>query len=455
GAAAGGPARRAALGPWLALALALLSPLALAYSATLFQEIPFTALAAFAVAAWLRRDGSAGRELLAGALITAAFFTRFNTGLLLGFALALDLLVDGAVAVRAGGLGAFLRRTLWLAAVPLVAFGWWFGLPWPGDAELGRAHREALLAFLGGNRGDSFRIPWSRRWVDWILGFCATPRMFALQAVGLLATLPLAARRGVRTLWLLLLGAGVPVWTHEFHLDRFLLHQGVAIWPLAGLGFARLLPGPRPGLLAAAVLAAALVYPSRDAHRVVWLLIDEPPKEAARDYVLSTVDRMGSLAPWRTYETAGLRADEADAFLDLIAAAVGPDERVAWLGINSELSPAAVHLGLLARGGSEERFRRDAARARADGQPDMCLSFLGVDPGWSDERLRAWAEAFDVVVTTRPVDFKGRGGRDYVRRYQDALLMTPGWGVETLGTVAVSRPAQEPVQVEVFACRRK
>jgi len=445
-------AARARLAPYVALFLGALSPLAMLYSGTLFQEIPFAALAAWAVWAWLRRDGGARRELVAGALVTLAFFTRFNTGLLLGFALFVDLLVDGALAARAGELRAFARRTAWLAAIPALAFAWWFGLPLPRGTSLGAEHRHALFAFLQGNRGDAFRIPWTYRAVDWGIAFAASPRALLLILIGVAASAGALLRPGVRTLWILLFAAGVPVWIHEFHLDRFLLHQGVAIWSLAGVGIARLAPGRRPALVAAAALALCVVFPSLDARPYGRALIR--PDAAKVDYVHAAIDAKGALAPWRELATNGLARDESAAILDLVAGAAGTGDRVAWLGINSELSPAAIHLGLLDRGGSKERFRRDAGRARADGQPAMCVSFEGLDPGWDAERVRAWAGGFDVVITTRPVDLRGRAARDWVRRYQEMLLVAGGWGIEKLGTVDVARPNHEPTTVEVFACRK-
>src|SRR5689334_10230953 len=49
--------------PWTLLALGALSPLCLAYSGTLFLEVPFACMAVWALRAWVRRDGTATREL--------------------------------------------------------------------------------------------------------------------------------------------------------------------------------------------------------------------------------------------------------------------------------------------------------------------------------------------------------------------------------------------------------
>ena len=93
-------------------------------------------------------------------------------------------------------------------------------------------------------------------------------------------------------------------------------------------------------------------------------------------------------------------------------------------------------------------------RTRGDGQPDMCVTFLGEDPNLNADQISHWASAFDVVISTRPVDLKGRASRDFMRRYQDMLLTTAGWGIELLGTVDVATP-KGPLAVEVFACRRQ
>src|SRR5262245_14459103 len=76
-------ARRAA---FAALVLAALSPLALVFSGTLFLEVPAACASVWALRAWLvrRRFPSRRAELLAGAWIALAFFTKFNYGLMLG-----------------------------------------------------------------------------------------------------------------------------------------------------------------------------------------------------------------------------------------------------------------------------------------------------------------------------------------------------------------------------------
>lgn len=439
--------------PWLLLSLGALCPLALAYAGTLFQEVPFTVAAIFALLAWVRRDGRPGRELVAGGWIAVAFFTRFNAGLCLGLGLFLDLAVEAVQQVRAGELRAFARRTATLVLVPGLALAWWFLLPLPGGGDVAAEHREAFWNFLQGNRGAGFAIPWGQRLAHWTCSFAPTPRLFLLELVGIAAALPLLGVPRVRGMFLVLVGGGLPVWTHDFHLDRFLLPGGPALWALAAVGLVRLLPAARPGLVAGVGLALAIALPSLDARPVALALIQ--PGEEAEEYVAGVVADWGRLDPGRPLETNGLRRSQADRVLDLVSAAAGPGERVGWLGINTELSPAALHLGLLARGGSPERFRREAARTRPeDGQPALCVSFEGVDPGWTPAKIRTWAAGFDVLFTTRPVDFKGRAVRDWVLGYQAVLLDDGAWFAQPLGTFEVARPVGAPVPVELFACRR-
>ncbi|MEO0652120.1 MAG: hypothetical protein AAFZ65_15710, partial [Planctomycetota bacterium] len=120
----------------------------------------------------------------------------------------------------------------------------------------------------------------------------------------------------------------------------------------------------------------------------------------------------------------------------------------------SELSPGALHLGLLARGGDPERFRRDSGRVRADGEPAMVVTFQSADPGWTPDQLRAWAADFDVVLSTEPIDWKGRRGREFLSTYRNWLFETGAWTYERLASFEIARAVGEPTEVELYACRR-
>lgn len=453
-----GPVRGAALVPWLLPAIGLLSPMALAFSGTLFLEVPFMAVAAFALWAWMRRDGATTRaerwraDLLAGALLALCFFTKFNYALLLGLGLFADLAFESVGALRAGRARAVLERAAALALVPVLGWLWWFVLPLPGGAAVAASHREAFLAFLGGNTQLAV-TPYGLRLWDAATFLAPSTRGLALLLLGAALGAAWIRRPAVRTLALVALAGYGPVLAHNFHLERFLLPPALAVWALAALGLARLAPA-RPGPRAAALAGLAglaLLWPTADASVVPRLFGLRTDDNAA--YLDGLHAERLSLAPSRPLPTAGLARAEHDALLDAVAAAAGPDARVGWLGINSELSPAAIHLGLLARGGSPARLRRDAGRVRDDGQPAMVLTFLDADPSWSDERLRAWAAGFDVLFTTEPLVWKGRGGRRFLGRYRDVLFAAGDWAYERVARLALTRAAGAPQPLELFACR--
>jgi hypothetical protein len=447
----------------LAPFLLFVSPLFQNYSGTLFLEVPFAAASLFALRAWLRRggdgvraDGGLVRELVAGAWIALCVFTKWNYGLLLGAGLAVAWLLEAIDALRARRLGRFAMRTLFLAAIPALAFLWWFVLPLPRGAELGALHRASFLAFLQGNQDASMVTPWAQRALQWATEVLPSARALLVALVGLLCVLPWALRGAVRTLFVVLLASAIPVALHPFHLDRFLVPQLVLLCVLAAFGLARLAPRSLAGTgIAFAVLAAfALVAPSAEHEFVLRAAGLANPDAKLYAYQLDTRAAAASRASDRRLGTAGLERAEHDAFLDALARDAGPNARVGWLGVNPEFPPAAIHLGLLARGGSAERFRRDAGRARGDGKFDMLVTHEFVDPGWSDERIRGWARGFDVVYVTQPMDWKGRAAKEVLARYRDVLLGGGEWKPTPLAMVEVARAAQAPLGVQLFALRR-
>jgi hypothetical protein len=452
--AARGATRGGALAPWLTLALGSLSPLAWTFSGTLFLEMPFAVAATYALLAFLRRDGSARRELLAGALATLAFFTRFNHGGLFGLGLALALLAQlpGELSARRGR--AFAVRVLWFALPTALAFLWWFVLPLPQGFARAAEHRQALLDFLRGNL-QLAPTPWGLRIVHWGAALAPSPRALLLLVAGVAIALVRWRDARVRALALVLAAMLVPIARHPFHLDRFLLPLGPPLWALAATGLAAALP--RAARARAVVLAALSLIVLAGARFDSELLFDraygfaEDP--ATRAYQERVVAEWRSLSPAKPLPTNGYQREESDALLDLVAAEVGPAERVAWLGIQSELSPAALHLGLLARGGSPQRFRRDAHLVRPDGQPELCVTFEDRDPGWDGARVRAWASGFDVVITTEPIRIK-RNDRAFLDEYRARLFETGEWEYEILGVVSVAKGIGSAVPVKVIACRK-
>ncbi len=440
--------RGAELVPWIAVGLGALSPMALAYAGSLFLEVPFLVASIFALRAWLRRgrDESWKRELAAGLWVTLAFFTKFNYGLLLGVALFVDLAVEGFFETRAGRARGFLKRAAALAAPPVLGFAWWFVLPLPYGFEMAASHREAFAAFVQGNRDPSMDVGWELRALHWTCFLVVTPRMLLLQAVAMAATLPLLRARPIRLLWILFLAGGLPVWTHNFHVDRFLLPGALPMWCLAAIGMARLLPAATKARAVALVALAFLVlaFPSRDP----WLVLRAvgQANEEFEDYQRATLADFRSLSGARPIPTNGISRAETDAYLHLVEPEVDPTTRVGWVGVSNVFSPAALHLGLLERG-------VDVSAAVRRGDLDRTFVELGyADPGWSREQLLRWAASFDLILATDPIDLTVAHNRAFMEGYRTMLVSRSEWTYAELGTFTLRRAGGEEVPVRVFGC---
>jgi hypothetical protein len=444
--------------PWLAMALGALSPLALSFAGTLFLEVPFTCAAVFTLRAWLRRSDDVDtrtlrrRDLAAGAWLAIAFFVKFNYGVLLAGGLALDGVSDAVRAARSGELNEHLRRARWISVVPLAAGLWWFVLPIPGGLAIAHEHRTAFVEFLQGNRGMA-RTSLEER-LFWTAGhFAFDPRMLLVLAIGIALTVRRLGRRNgsaaVRALWLVLVCSWVPVWVHPFFLERFLIPGGAALWPLAAIGIASVSPIawiPRVAVLAIALLCV-VSFPTLD----TWWLYERRGLASAvpivRAYQLEQCASLHDLSGTREPMTNGLSRVESDAVLDAIAREVTAQERVAWLGVSTQLSPAALHIGLLQRGGSRERFLRDS-------HEPLDVAYFAIDPGWSDDQLAAFARGFDVVLFTEPVTFKSQRDREYMSAHCRRLTETLHYSKKEIGEVAIEIPLQPARHVKLFACRR-
>jgi hypothetical protein len=449
----GGPRRGDDLAPWLALAFGALSPLCLGYGGSLFLEVPFTCCAVFALRAWLRRGnlrdepGGLWRAIAAGLWLVAAFFTKFNYGILLVFGCGLDGLLGLLSARRAGRLGRELRDLL-LVAVPLVlGAAWWLVLPLPFGLEKGAEHREVMLSFLGGNR-EMPSTPWEQRLIFWALYLTFTARFFVVQLVGVASSLRGLLQPGARLMWVVLLAAGLPVWTHNFHLDRFLIPNAPTFWVLAALGLAGILPmgAIRRVAVLTPLALAALLFPTADASRVAgWLGLLEGDEDTSV-YIVGVLEEKPRLGEDRRMWTPGMAPEAAEAVLELVTAEVGPAERVGWIGVSTELPPAVLHIALFEASGNRARFLADAHRP-------LDVDYFNVDPNWDVARLREFVEQFDVLITTDPSDIGQRPARAFARRYAGMLIGELGWGVTEIGKVLVPKDVGDGFDLSVFALR--
>lgn len=440
--------RGEALAPWIALAFAMASPLAMAFSGTLFLEIPSTVVLIFTLHAWLRRSqGGASRELIAGAWITLLFFTKFNYALLTGAGFALDVLYQGVRAGRAGEARAFLRRTAVLASLPLLGAAWWFGLPLPEGLARGAAHRHAFAVWIAGNTGLA-PTPGALRALHWGTFLVWAPRVLLLLGVGVLAGLLRGDHRRGISLGLVAAVSIALVSTHPFHLERFLLPLAVPLWVLAGVGWASLVPQEprRAGAALSGLFVLGFAFPNADAS---WLLERVGMRnDAARDYQQTVLDNWRNLSPARDLPTNGLAREEVDALIAVIGAEWDGQQRMGWCGVSAKLSPGAVLLGLLEQGRPVEAALQD---------PNLDRSFMDLghaDPEWDDARILAWAEDFDLLFASRPHDIGGTPQRGWVEDYQRVLAASGAWTYAKLGGTSVARPNGDPEAVELLVLRR-
>jgi hypothetical protein len=165
------------------------------------------------------------------------------------------------------------------------------------------------------------------------------------------------------------------------------------------------------------------------------------------DYQRRIFAEWRDLSGGRKLRSAGMRVEEQRAFLDIVALEVGPEERVGWVGITTEVSPCALYFGLWERGGSRRRFVEHA-------HDQNFVTITGTDPEWDDVHLRRFAELFDVVLATDPVDMKRAGEyRAFLRKYQERLVGVLGWTPKEIGRLRVRRPNRPSHEVKVYALR--
>lgn len=440
--------------PWIAMALAAISPLALSYSGTLFLEVPFTTVAVFATYAWLRRRADDQRskpraDVIAGAMLALGLFTKFNYGGLLALGCALDFALEGVSALRSRTLGPWLRSAARIIAVPCLALLWWFGLPLPAGLETAASHRAAFLGFLGGNL-DFKPTPYGERLFDWGVGLFLSPRLAIL--CGLAALLALRHWRARALQAVVILGACsiAPVAFHPFHEDRFLLPGAPFVWIAAALGICSVLPRSprwRAGVLAGLALLC-LTRADLDGQRLMdWSFPSAETRPEVLQYRRAILEERISLAPSRLLRTAGLAREESDAILDALAAEVGPEARVGWLAAVEKIPPGALQVGLLTRAGSRARLLEDPTGS-------MLFGVTGQDPAWDDARLAAACANFDVIIASDPPAALGAGPWKFLGDYRTRLTGTLGYTEREFAKVVLQPPLGTAREVRLLALRR-
>tara|TARA_R110002072_G_scaffold42102_10_gene119389 strand:- start:790 stop:2529 length:1740 start_codon:yes stop_codon:yes gene_type:complete len=413
------------LAPWLALGLAMLSPMAIAFSGMLFLEIPWLVVAIFTVLVWLRRRRLGGwyRDLFAGAMIAIAFFTKFNYGVLLGFALFVDLVIETISGIDDKNPRARIWPALRVGLPITIAMLWWFGIPIPQGSAVAAEHRFAFKEFLFGNQ-EMARMPVNVRVLLSACSLVRSPLILILALVGLGASLRDWRSPAIRTLWIVFLSITIPIATHNFHLDRFQLPPSGFLWVLAAIGWAGLLPkdaAPRMGIGGGLLLfvAAACTFPAEVSWRTLSMLGLAQEDPAIADVQRETLRRMSGITPGRFLDTNGMVRSEHDALVAEIENSVYDIDRIGWIGMNTSFCPAVPLLALHAKG-------HPVARQLRSSELDRSFVTLAYVPppaeDWTDEKLAAWAAQFTVIFGTYPVDLNRQDDRMWLHDMRERLV---------------------------------
>ena len=434
--------------PWMALALLAMSPLALAFGGTLFIEPIFSAFGTLAVAAWIVRcrTDSARWDFIAGVLLAASLFTKWNYGLLLGGALAVDLILEGVT--RREHLRPYLFSVLRLGLPTFLVCLWWFLLPLPAGAETAASHRAAFAAFLGGNTALQ-ETPAAVRWVHWTSSLVPSPRVLLWVVIAAFLMFFRLRTRAIRVLVCVLVLAGLPVWTHNFHLDRFLLPGAPFLFALAAIGVSGFLArlGSPGAWIGVALLAFGLVLPEADSMAVLHAVgIANPEKRAEQEQTLAA---MRDLNPGRSLPTNGLDRESHDALLGLIDGALQEGDRLGWLGHSQAFPPFAWGMGL-------KSLQADDPRAWAiiHNPEGRIITTDAAAPPMTADEIDEWAAAFDLILVSSPITMKG-GQRPGFSPIRNHLAGNDGWLESELGVVQVQLPGGRTREVTLRALRKR
>ena len=326
-----------------------------------------------------------------------------------------------------------------------LLLAWWFVLPLPEGAARAHEHREALLSFLGGNT-QLAPTPWTLR------ALYAGCELFARPSIAV-SMLVLAAcasgAKGSTPCWLLAAALVPTIAAHPFHLDRFQLAWLAPLAPLVGAGFEACWSRGR-WISLALLLPCVLPGAARERGwlaQSLGLLSDKPE---VREHQLATLEARANRWSGRVAPTAGLPLAQQRQVAAALAVAAGPDARIGWIGVSSELSPGALNLLLLDEGRSDARFLAAA-------QETIDLEYFGAAREVGDEELKHFAGRFDVVLWSEPIDLKERADRAWlapIAARMPALL--PGEWLGEDGVLArfeVERPLRPPTSVTIRGWR--
>lgn len=379
----------------------------------------------------------------------------FATGLIVGAALVMKatygLYLAGAV-LGTAGIDVLLRRPRALALVATASVGialvlaWWFVLPLPMGLDVGRAHWEKFRTYL--TKAAILTSP-ARGvvgiWWGWQL--TPTPLVALLQLAGIGWGLARWREAPARLCALFALAGLAGPLVYSYRIDRFMLPAAFALWvlgavvatmlvfrararlrPLVGAGLVLLLWLTR-GLGAETALVALM--PAEQFGAV------DPATGEPEHLALALAEAERWTEPYAARPVPASGPPGLERVLDLATLYFDPAKPFAWIGgTGTELPLTLIEWRLY----QATRDRSILLRERSDTD-----HFLGGDPGWTEERFRAWAAGFPQIGSLDPPDPKNRP-QGFERTFASWMFQHPGF--RCLGVEQVSMEIRPGVDHE-------
>jgi hypothetical protein len=355
--------------------------------------------------------------ILLGAVATAALLVKWTHGIQLVACLGAAGLLD--VVLAHGADRKALARTLaWSLLPPALVFLWWFVVPWPGDPDLGHAHRVSLFVYL--TKASSLE---GLRVVDLAIVLplmaCISMPACALQLAGLCAGVLRWRERAWRICALVALAGIAGFVAYPYRIERFVIPTLFPLWALGGALGARLVaraPIARRAWFATLGVAFVLATAGVGSISITHAVRGRPINETEREAIAAAVRAWRR--PFAHARAPAAGPEGVQRTLDFASQHVDGSARFGWIGGScTEIPMTLVRWRLF-----QERFvRTDLAW---DPEP---IDTLWSDPGWTEADFRAWAQGFAQLVVLDPPDPRERRARNFERVYPEWAARMPGW----------------------------
>lgn len=438
-----------ALAEFVTVLLCGLSWLSVQYARTAFLET--WCGFAFALGALLlvraTEAPSRTRIALCGAFVGCELLVKYSYGFVFLVAVVCALAparlrfpAFGPVALRAG-VGreseqfGWLRFGAWLGGGAAAIWVWWFVLPWPGDRELGAAHRSIFVDYLTGVASlEGLRV--QDLAILWPFAGSHSLIAFGVQCLGIACACGALGTFAPRLLFALALSGPIGFCAYPYRIERFLVPTLFAGAVLGGAVAAAWLGRLRPrtrALVGGGLVCACVATPVLGRWSVVAAIRNDLRGPAEVAAVSASVER------WN-YPFARLAAPSAGppGIERLLARAV-PHLEVrrpfVWIGGGgAELSPWLLRWSAFQFAPEREALAWEAPEA-----------VQWTDPGWDRATFESWAATFEQVVTMDPTDLRGRRTHPYETSWVRWMADHPSFRIEASEVVRMDNGREHAI----------